>query len=255
MRLDQFLVLKKLAVSRTQAHELIVSGHVYTQKNGQEVQLKKPSHTVSDAEVDAIFIKDNNLQKYVSRGGNKIESAANTLKLKFDGKTVLDVGQSTGGFTDFLIQHNSSRVVGIDVGHGQLHESLKTNSKVIFFESLHVKDLVTKSEFLESVPNSGFDIIVMDVSFISITKVMSHVKKYLKLNGEFLFLVKPQFELTADDLDNNGIVKNSKSFVKVQARVEEEARLQFGSVLHYIPSEMSGKDGNQEFFIYGHKTI
>ncbi len=255
MRLDLFLVKKKLAVSRTQAQELIKSGHVFTKLKEKEIILEKPNHGVNPEDEDCIFVKQNNLQKYVSRGGNKLEAAVHQLKITIKGKNVLDVGQSTGGFTDFLLQNSAGQIVGFDVGHSQLHKNLKSISNISSFEGLHVKDLSENLAFIEKVPQGGFDLIVMDVSFISITKVFVFLKKFLKFNGEYLFLVKPQFELTAADLDRNGIVKDKKSFSRVQTRIEQEARDHFGTVLNYIASELSGKDGNQEFFIYGQKTI
>ena len=255
MRLDLFLVKRKLAVSRTQAQDLIKSGHVFMKLNEQEIALEKSNQSVTTEHEEYIFIKKNNLQKYVSRAGQKLESAVQQLKITIQGKNVLDVGQSTGGFTDFLLQNGAAEIVGFDVGHHQLHEKLKSVSNISFFEGLHVKDLSENLAFIANVPDGGFDLIVMDVSFISISKVFVFLKKYLKINGEYLFLVKPQFELTATDLDRNGIVKDKKSFNRIKARIEEDARLHFGTVLNYIASELSGKDGNQEFFIYGQKTI
>ncbi len=254
MRLDLFLVKKKLAVSRTQAQDLIKAGHVTLHIDQKVIVLQKTSFDVSPKQESGISVKENNLQKYVSRGGNKIEAAVSKLEIVIKGYTVLDVGQSTGGFTDFLLQNNAEKIVGFDVGHSQLHEKLRNVSQVVFFEGLHVKNLLEDVHFLKHVPEVGFDLIVMDLSFISITKVMVYLKPFLKKNGEYLFLVKPQFELTAQALDGNGIVKESKFFDQVRANVEQEARNHFGRVISYIPSELSGKDGNQEFFIYGRKT-
>lgn len=251
MRLDLFLVSRQLAVSRTQAQDLIKAGFVVQDDGGGDKVLKKPNYIVSEKEAEKIRIISNDLQKYVSRGGSKLEMAMKKLAISCASKNVLDVGQSTGGFTDFLVQNSAAKVVGIDVGHNQLHEKMRKHPDVTFFEGLHVKDLKKNDEFLQSVPQGGFDIIVMDVSFISITKVMLYLKEFLKKNGEYLFLVKPQFELTAQDLDRNGIVKNPKSYARVQINIEQEASLQFGNVISYIACDLSGKDGNQEFFIYG----
>jgi len=175
----------------------------------------------------------------------------NHLKLEVKGLKVLDVGQSTGGFTDCLLQNQAALVVGIDVGRDQLHESLKNHSQVRSFESLHVHELGAHSEFLNSVPKGGFDLIVADVSFISLTKVMSWLKPYLKPGGEFLFLVKPQFESGPNALDKNGIVKDEKVYAIVQNNISAEAESVFGKVLDYFKAGLQGKDGNQEYFIYG----
>ncbi len=255
MRLDLFLVEKKWTNSRTQAQELIQSGHVVLNKNQKKTVLSKASYQVQDDETDLISVEKNEIQRYVSRGGLKLEHAIQTLNLDIKDFIVLDVGQSTGGFTDCLLQHHAKKVIGVDVGHSQLHEKIKTSVQVTAFEGLHIKDLIQEKLFLEVVPAKGFDLLVADVSFISLSKVMPFIKNFLKMNGDYLLLVKPQFELTAKDLDKNGIVKNSKSYTKVQSQIEYDAKENFGSVLNYFSSEKLGKDGNQEFFIYGKKTI
>ncbi|MBC7467092.1 MAG: TlyA family RNA methyltransferase [Bdellovibrio sp.] len=255
MRIDLLLVEKKLVASRTQAQDLITSGHVFIKKNNQDVVILKSNQQISEADQDSVFIQKNEIQKYVSRGGLKLERALAQAKIVVAGQVALDIGQSTGGFTDCLLHHDIKKVVGIDVGHDQLHEKVKANLKVISFEGLHIKDLADHAAFQKSVPKGGFDLLVADVSFISLTKVMPFVKQYLKLNGDFLLLVKPQFELTANDLDRNGVVKNPKKYSLVQSVIEQEARQQFGNVIDYFESETPGKDGNQEFFIYGQKTV
>ena len=254
VRLDVFLVDKKLASSRTQAQELILLGYVFLKKLEKETILKKSSYLVQDSEQDFIFIKSNEIQKYVSRGGLKLEQALKKIQLKLKSKIVLDIGQSTGGFTDCLLQSDVEKVVGIDVGHSQLHENIKSNFKVVFFENVHVKDLKTHLNFKESVPSAGFDLIVADVSFISLTKVIPHISPFLKKGGDYLLLVKPQFELSKKELDKNGIVKNPKGYALVKNQIEDVARLCFGDVISYFESETLGKDGNQEFFIYGQRS-
>ena len=254
MRLDVFLVEQKLAVSRTQAQELIAGGYISLHKNNISIVLDKASYQVKVEDTDLITVEKNELQKYVSRGGLKLESALKQAGIDIKGKVVLDIGQSTGGFSDCLLQSGARMVVGIDVGHDQLHDKLKAHPQIKSIEGLHVKDLKTHAGFLALQP-AGYDLIVADVSFISLTKVMSDIKSYLKTEGDYLFLVKPQFELDAQSLDNNGIVKNPKSYIKVQTQVEQEALNCFGSVINYFKSEKLGKDGNQEFFIYGKKSV
>lgn len=251
MRLDLVLVQKKLAVSRTQAQDLIKNGHVFILIDSTKKVLLKPNHEIPEDQFDLVQVDDNLLQKYVSRGGLKLESALKKLKLDVTGLKVLDVGQSTGGFTDCLLQHQAHSVVGIDVGRDQLHDSLKLRQNVKFFESLHVSGLETHAEFKNCVPSRGFDLVVADVSFISLIKVMSFLKPFLKEDGHFLLLVKPQFEAGSNALDKNGIVKDEKVYGIVQNNVTEEAKKVFGQVLDYFESGITGKDGNQEFFIYG----
>ena len=254
MRLDLFLVNQQLVSSRTQAQDLIENGFVYLLNKGQKIILKKTSFAVDNVLTDKIFIEKNPLQKYVSRGGLKLESAIKNLNLNIVGKIVLDVGQSTGGFTDCLIQNGAERVVGIDVGHGQLHPSLKNNKQIIALEGLHVKDLSTYSNFKSSVPIDGFNLIVMDVSFISLTKTISFMTPFLKKGGNYLFLVKPQFECGPEHLDKNGIVKNTTIYTEIAERVKKMALQHFNNVEAYIKSDIIGKDGNQEFFVYGQKN-
>ncbi len=255
MRLDLLLVQKKLVNSRTQAQDLIKNGHVFILQKSQKRILLKPNHEIQEDQFDLVGVDENVLQKYVSRGGIKLESALKYLNLSIQNFNVLDVGQSTGGFTDCLLQQRAQLVVGIDVGREQLHALLKTHPQVRFFESLHVNELGNRTEFLKSVPQGGFDLIVADVSFISLIKVMSFLKPYLKSEGKYLFLVKPQFEAGPNALDKNGIVKDEKIYGIVQNIVTEEAKKVFGKVLDYFQSGLAGKDGNQEFFIYGKNEL
>lgn len=253
MRLDLFLVQQKLAVSRTQAQDFVTNGYVFFDKDNQRTVLKKPSFEVTDENSNSITVEKNPLQKYVSRGGLKLEAALKRLNVIVQGKTALDIGQSTGGFTDCLLQAGAVQVVGVDVGHSQLHQSLRHES-VVVFENLNVKDLAAHPEFLSRVPSRLFEIIVMDVSFISVTKVIPHLAALLAVGGEYLILVKPQFECGQENLDKNGIVKNIRVFAEIEQNVRECAQKYFKNVSAYFESELAGKDGNQEFFIYGKKN-
>ena len=255
MRLDLLLVEKKLASSRTLAQELIKNGFVYRLEAEQKNYLLKSNIDVPDDWTRFIFVENNAFQKFVSRGGLKLEAALKHLNIKLEKKIVLDVGQSTGGFTDCLLQNGAQFVVGVDVGRDQLHADLKKNQNMVSIESLHVNALSQNEMFLKHVPKDGFDLIVTDVSFISLTKVMSYLKPFLKPKGHFLFLVKPQFEAGSNALDKNGIVKDEKTYDLVQTIVSEEAGKIFGRVIDFFKSELQGKDGNQEFFIYGQNEI
>ena len=251
MRLDLFLVHHKLAVSRTQAQEFIGSGYVFLVNGSEKVQLSKASYVVGEDQQSRIFVEPNHFQKFVSRAGLKLAGALEALKIDVAGKAVLDVGQSTGGFSDCLVQSRARLVVGVDVGHGQLHEKLKNHSQVKSFEGLNAKDLATATDFLSLVPAGKFDLIVMDVSFISITKVMSHLVNFLKAEGGYLFLVKPQFECGRDFLDKNGIVNDSSVYAEIEKTIRSAAMEIFKNVEYYIASGILGKDGNREYFIYG----
>lgn len=251
MRLDLFLVENKLASSRTQAQDFIENGYVYLNQGGKQTKLQKPSFNVDDNNKAFIVVENNELQKYVSRGGLKLESALKNLNLSIDNKNVLDIGQSTGGFTDCLLQHGAFHVVGVDVGHAQLHTSLVGHKKVSVLENLNVKELSAHQGFLSLVPASKFDLIVADVSFISLCKIVDHLKAYLKKDGEYLFLVKPQFECGPEYLDKNGIVKDPSVYKKIEDEIKKTMLQCFNNVEAYIKSDLIGKDGNQEFFVYG----
>lgn len=255
MRLDLFLVKNNLASSRTQAQDFIENGYVYLIKDQQQIKLLKTSFKVEDHFKENIRVEPNQLQKYVSRAGLKLESALKQLNLNIKNKIVLDVGQSTGGFTDCLFQHEAARIVGVDVGCQQLHPSLMNNKNIYSIENLNVKELATHPEFLSLVPPEKFDLVVMDISFISITKVMMFLKAYLKVEGEYLFLVKPQFECGKSFLDKNGIVKEPKVYKTIEENIKKAAIEVFNNVEAYIKSDIAGKDGNQEYFIYGKNRI
>ncbi|MEQ1724140.1 MAG: TlyA family RNA methyltransferase [Pseudobdellovibrio sp.] len=191
------------------------------------------------------------MQKYVSRAGLKLESAIKTLGLDVKDKYVLDIGQSTGGFTDCLLQHGAKHVVGIDVGHQQLHASLTGHKNIEVIENLNVKELATSPQFIAAVPPNKFDLLVVDVSFISLGKVISFLVPYLKNQAEYLLLVKPQFECGKENLDKNGIVKNPRVYASIEENIRKICIENFNNVEAYIKSDIMGKDGNQEFFIYG----
>lgn len=251
MRLDLYLVQQKLANSRTQAQDFIQNGYVYSLQNDMKQVLNKSNYLVK--ENDKIVVESNRLQKFVSRAGLKLEAALKHLNLNVKDKVILDVGQSTGGFTDCLLQYGAKQIVGIDVGHGQLHASLKNNPNVVSFENLNAKDLSINTAFLRTVPVNQFDLIVADVSFISLGKIIPSIANFINEGGEYLLLVKPQFECGRENLDENGLVKDPAIFKQVEENITAKAVQSFKNISSYFPCEVLGKDGNQEFFIYGKK--
>lgn len=252
MRLDLYLVQNKLANSRTQAQDFIENGFVSIVIENKKKRLDKSNYIVK--ETDQIIVDANQLQKFVSRAGLKLEQALNKLNIDVKNKTILDIGQSTGGFTDCLLQKGAQFIIGIDVGHGQLHESLKNNSKILSFENFNAKDLSINTTFLRAVEPYKIDLVVADVSFISITKIIPSIANFISAGTEFLLLVKPQFECGREYLDRNGIVIDEKIFSTVEAEVSRIALQNFKNVKNYFPCEVLGKDGNQEYFIYGQKS-
>ncbi len=252
MRLDLFLVKLKLAHSRSHAQELIRAGQVYQEKSGAKVYLKKPNYVVNENQSD-IFVQQGPANRYVSRAGLKLEGALNRARILPRGLKVLDVGISTGGFSDCLLQGGAGFVLGVDVGHGQLHPSLLSYSNLKVIEGLNAREIDLDPRVLEHVPSGGFDFIVMDVSFISIALIIPRLVPLLRREGILLSLVKPQFEVGPGGLGKGGLVKDPGLYPEVEDKVTKVCR---GCGLHirdYFESSIEGKDGNKEFFILAQK--
>jgi 23S rRNA (cytidine1920-2'-O)/16S rRNA (cytidine1409-2'-O)-methyltransferase len=269
MRADLLLVERGFAPSRTAAQRLIAGGHVFARAGESRIALAKAS---VDLAVDAdLEIEVNALDRYVSRGGLKLEGALNHVALQVDGLLCLDVGQSTGGFTDCLLQRGADHVVGVDVGHDQLHATLRNNPRVTCIEGVNARELNAEtvgaallrstSAASRRLNTSGaesrhnrcydlFDVIVADVSFISLTKVLPQWPTLLGKAGRILSLVKPQFEVGADNLARGGIVRDEALFLTVESTIRESCNANGLHVLDYFASSITGTDGNREFFVY-----
>lgn len=199
-RIDSFLVKKGFAPSRSKATELISNGKVKV--NGKLIS--KNSFEVND-DVN-IEILNNEVLKYVSRGGLKLQKAIETFNLDLNKKVILDIGSSTGGFTDCALKHNAKKVYALDVGTDQLHESLRNDGRVVSIENTNFKD-ATLDLFDERI-----DLYVCDVSFISIQTIISKLKQ-LDENFHIIILFKPQFEVGKNNLNKNGVAKNKMCIV------------------------------------------
>ncbi len=246
MRADQLLLERGLAASRSQAQRLIASGVEWrlgskpwqrVTKNGDELPLPSELRLLDTAEA-----------RYVSRGGLKLEGALLCSGLSAQGWRCLDVGQSTGGFTDCLLQQGAAQVVGLDVGHGQLHPRLRDDARVVCVERINARELEANDARVPDVA-LGFDLVVGDLSFISLTLVLPALLPLLKKGGALLMLVKPQFELQPSDIGKGGLVKDEASYVQVEARLREACAALNLNVLGYWPSAIAGGDGNKEFWI------
>ncbi len=259
-RLDKIILDQGLAASRTQAQTLIKSGAVKAKIHGLFTTLTKASTKYFD-DIELIVDSIEEL-KYVSRAGLKLESALIEMQSRdllnkgdfshiANGKTVLDVGQSTGGFTDCLLQSGAQKVVGIDVGHNQLLQRIGDDERVIAYEGINAREL-PEEELLMHSPG-GFDWIVMDVSFISQTLIIPHLANCLKDNGLLISLVKPQFEAGKNHVGKGGIVKDKNVFNKVQTRVCDSMTENGLTVEAYFKSGLTGTDGNREFFAIASK--
>ena len=244
MRADVLLVERGLAPSRTAAQRLIAAGHVFARDGTTKVALTKSSVTVHDnVELE---IEASELDRFVSRGGLKLEGALKHVALDVKNSHCLDVGQSTGGFTDCLLQRGVAHVVGVDVGHDQFHAKIRGDARVTCIEGVNARTLQDVGE--------PFDLIVADVSFISLTKVLPQWPALLREGGHVLSLVKPQFEVGADNLARGGIVRDESLYAVVEKTIRKSCIDAGLIVLDYFDSSITGGDGNREFFIYAKAT-
>ena len=234
-RLDVLLVDRGLVDSREKARALILAGQVLV--DGQK--LDKSGHAVpSDARVELLASP-----RYVGRGGLKLEAALDHFAVAVAGKICLDVGSSTGGFTDCLLQRGAARVYAIDVGTAQLDWKLRNDPRVVVREQVNARYLTR-----EVVPES-IDLAVCDVSFISITMILPALVNLLAKSAEMVILVKPQFELEREQVGKGGIIRDPALHQQACRRVEDAVR-RLGFETHIIPSPVLGAEGNQEFLLY-----
>lgn len=242
-RLDQLLVDQSLAPSKTKAQEMILAGQVTLNAK----ITKKPGLMVDPVKFE-IKISKQNLLKYVSRAGFKLEGAIKYLQLDVKGFCVLDIGQSTGGFTDCLLQHGASYVVGVDVAKGELAKSLVNHPKVMSLTGINARDLSEKN--ISQIKSRIFDLVVVDVSFISLHKILPGLVELLGPKGHLLALVKPQFEVGSVNLNKKGIVKSAAALENIAEAITSLARSLGLLQIDFFASELKGRDGNQEYFIY-----
>ena len=246
MRIDQLLVERGLAVSRSQAQRLIAGGVRWLQPNGEWRAVNKNKDEVpADAELQLL---DDAESRYVSRGGLKLEGALRATGVQVAGLRCLDVGQSTGGFTDCLLQQGAAQVVGIDVGHAQVHPRIQADERVVCIEGVNARELEPDDERIPDAAQ-GFDLLVGDVSFISLTLVLPGVVPFLKPGGQLLMLVKPQFELQPGQVGKGGIVKDEGHYPFIEQRIRTALSDLGLKVVAWLDSPIEGGDGNREFFV------
>ncbi len=234
-RLDQVLVERGLVDSREKARGLILAGSVLV--NGQKVD-KAGQGVDPEARIELL-----ERPKYVSRGGLKLEAALEHFDIDVTGKVALDVGSSTGGFTDCLLQHGAARVYAIDVGTAQLDWKLRNDPRVVVQEQVNARYLGR-----EHIPEL-VDIAVSDVSFISVTMILPVLPGLLTEKGEMVILVKPQFELEKRQVGKGGIVRDPELHLLACRKVEAAARA-LGFRTAVIPSPILGAEGNREFLLH-----
>jgi 23S rRNA (cytidine1920-2'-O)/16S rRNA (cytidine1409-2'-O)-methyltransferase len=270
VRADALLVERGLASSRTAAQRLIEAGRLAWRGAHGDETIAKSSHLLPpDAE---IVIAAGDEDRYVSRGGLKLAGALGHCRLDVRGKTCLDVGQSTGGFTDCLLQAGAARVVGLDVGHGQLHPRLRADARVVCLEGVNARALDDAP-----LPSRAFDLIVGDLSFISLTLVLPQLPPLLNAAGEerlpraqpsaslppkgaevalgrpggdLLLLVKPQFEVGPRHVGKGGIVRDAGLYPQVEMKLRNACAALHLAVQGWFESPIPGGDGNREFFLW-----
>lgn len=256
-----------MAASRSQAVRLIAGGMRWRDAGTSDAWrpvVKNKDEVPESAELE---LADAAEARYVSRGGLKLEGALAVSGVDPAGKLCLDVGQSTGGFTDCLLQRGAAKVVGVDVGHGQLHAKLREDERVVAIEGVNARALSaddlreeqeegdegvegSQAEAPEAFADPRFDLIVGDLSFISLTLVLPAVVEFLADDGQLLMLVKPQFELQPGQVGKGGIVRDESMYAVVEKRLHDACEALDLRVLRWFDSPIAGGDGNREFFIH-----
>ena len=255
-RADQLILEKGLAPTRSAAQRLVEQGAVQwsgpkgwttVRKAGEQLPIESEFQVTDDSET-----------RWVSRAGLKLEGALKHCAfckhpVDLKDKVCLDVGQSTGGFTEVLLSHGASHVVGVDVGHGQVHHTIAEHPQVTVIEGVNARHL-TPEDLGEGAPEGGFDFIVGDLSFISMTLVLPALVPFLAEDGEMLMLVKPQFELQPEHIGKRGLVKDPASYPEVETRIRQACKDLGLKVSAYFNSPIAGGDGNREFFVRARKA-
>ena len=236
-RLDVLLVKRGLAPSREKAKAIIMSGIVFVDNERED-----KAGTTFDEKVN-IEVRGKTL-KYVSRGGLKLEKAMDVFGVKIEGKTCMDVGASTGGFTDCMLQNGAVKVYSVDVGHGQLAWKLVQDDRVICMDRTNIR-YVTPDQI-----DDVLDFASIDVSFISLTKVLLPVKNLLKENGQIVCLIKPQFEAGRENVGKKGVVRDKKVHTQVIEMVIEYAKSIGFGIINLDFSPVKGPEGNIEYLLH-----
>ncbi len=237
-RLDVMLVEQGFATSREKAKAIIMSGIVFV-----DGQREDKAGTTFDSEKVKLEVKGHTL-KYVSRGGLKLEKAMDRFGVQLEGKVCMDVGASTGGFTDCMLQNGAVKVYSVDVGHGQLDWKLRNDERVVCMEKTNIR-YVTPEDIAE---RPAF--VSIDVSFISLTKVLGPVKELMTEDGELVCLIKPQFEAGREKVGKKGVVRDKSVHLEVIEMVMNYAESIGFKLLHLDYSPIKGPEGNIEYLLH-----
>lgn len=250
-RLDQLIVTRGLITSRTRAQRLIKHGRVFlTDASGRRLKaLTRPGEKLQDGV--PLEIEPDEEERYVSRAGLKLERLLDITGLALTGMTLLDIGQSTGGFTDCALRRGATRIIGIEVGHDQLDPSLRKDERVICMEGVNARNL--PHEPILSYAPDGIDGAMMDVSFISQTLILPSLVPLLSAGGHLLTLVKPQFELTREAINDRGLVRDPALYAEVERRIRDCCDTLDLDIQCWHESPIKGGDGNREFILHAIK--
>lgn len=238
-RLDVLLVNRGLAPSREKAKTLIMAGEVFV--NGQRED--KPGTTFEEAKITSLEVRGDTLP-YVSRGGLKLEKAVKNFDFSLENKVCMDIGASTGGFTDCMLQNGATKVYSVDLGHGQLDWKLRSDPRVVCMEKTNFRYMVRADI------EDDLDFASCDVSFISLTKILLPARRLLKDGGQMVCLIKPQFEAGKDKVGKKGVVREPKVHEEVVHRIMDFVDIAGFSVLHLDYSPIKGPEGNIEYLIH-----
>ncbi len=249
-RLDQLLVDRGLLASLSEAQSYIIQGYVLV----DEIKQFKPGTPISDTSTLRL-LKQPSL--YVSRGGDKLAGAITAFGLQFQDAVVLDVGISTGGFTDCALQHGAKHVIGLDVGYGQVAQRIATSPQVTLIERCNARTL-TPTTFLDLCQKhhapegiaSKISIVVMDVSFISVCAVLPAIQTLVPKNTRFVVLIKPQFESQKSEIPVGGVITDEAVLSRIKERTQTQLEGLGFTCLQDCLSPLKGAKGNQEFFFY-----
>ncbi|HET9712533.1 MAG TPA: TlyA family RNA methyltransferase [Pyrinomonadaceae bacterium] len=244
-RIDKLLVDHGLAESRTKAQAMIMAGVVLV----DEQRVEKPSQQFDKNSSIRVKGGDDPTSRYVGRGGLKLEAALREFGIDVAGFVCLDVGASTGGFTDCLLQHGAKTVVAIDVGHNQIDWRLRNDRRVEVREGVNAR-YVQPEDFSQK-----FDLAVVDVSFISVTKVLPAIVPLIRESGAIVTLIKPQFEVGRGEVGGGGIVRDAAKRLRVVEEVNTAAKTLGLSVVNVIESPIQGAEGNVEYLVLYMKSV
>lgn len=248
VRADVALVNRGVVRSRALAQRLIDAGAVDLVVEGKPTPLTRRSQLVFAGQV--LQVRASPEGRYASRGGAKLEDALARTGVDCRGATVLDVGMSTGGFTDCLLHHGAARAVGIEVGHGQLDARLATDPRVTCFEKTHIRDVTPAWLAGHGLDAAAFGLLVIDLSFISTAGLLGHLATLAAPGTVLLALIKPQFELGPDARNARGIVRPGADIDALRERTWRAARQAGWEPLDWLACALPGTDGNQEYFLH-----